>query len=237
MPIAFISVILLPIVGNAAEHAGAIMFAMKDKLVSIYPSCLSQVNSVHIPVTFNMYVVSVQDLSLGVAIGSSTQIAMFGVVLECLVHNYFYVLNAHAHIFGVQLCSIYYYLAYKVALHFVMQIPFCVVVGWILGYPVDLNFQLFETATLFMSVIVVAFMLQVSLLSKHAARHGGSMPCLSIAPHILLCKIVNDSCLKNNFKKKHFQYLLIKNKGSHRSHLFSCLYILNSFQHMIVEKS
>lgn len=34
MPISFISVIVLPIVGNAAEHAGAIMFAMKDKLVS-----------------------------------------------------------------------------------------------------------------------------------------------------------------------------------------------------------
>jgi Ca2+:H+ antiporter len=33
IPIAFISTILLPIVGNAAEHAGAIMFAMKDKLV------------------------------------------------------------------------------------------------------------------------------------------------------------------------------------------------------------
>lgn len=32
---AFISVILLPIVGNAAEHASAIMFAMKDKLVSV----------------------------------------------------------------------------------------------------------------------------------------------------------------------------------------------------------
>ncbi|XP_058110458.1 vacuolar cation/proton exchanger 5-like isoform X2 [Magnolia sinica] len=50
MPVAFISVILLPIVGNAAEHASAIMFAMKDKL----------------------------DISLGVAIGSSTQISMFG---------------------------------------------------------------------------------------------------------------------------------------------------------------
>ncbi|VVB00153.1 unnamed protein product [Arabis nemorensis] len=49
IPISFISVILLPIVGNAAEHAGAIMFAMKDKL----------------------------DLSLGVAIGSSIQISMF----------------------------------------------------------------------------------------------------------------------------------------------------------------
>lgn len=34
MPVSFISVILLPIVGNAAEHASAIMFAMKDKLVS-----------------------------------------------------------------------------------------------------------------------------------------------------------------------------------------------------------
>lgn len=34
MPVAFISVILLPIVGNAAEHASAIMFAVKDKLVS-----------------------------------------------------------------------------------------------------------------------------------------------------------------------------------------------------------
>ncbi|CAI0442279.1 unnamed protein product [Linum tenue] len=89
MPMAFISVILLPIVGNAAEHASAIMFAMKDKL----------------------------DISLGVAIGSSTQISMF-------------------------------------------VIPFCVVLGWIMGQPMDLNFQLFETATLFITVLVVAFMLQ-----------------------------------------------------------------------------
>lgn len=42
-----------------------------------------------------------------------------------------------------------------------MQIPFLVVVGWIMGRPMDLNFQLFETATLFMTVLVVAFMLQV----------------------------------------------------------------------------
>ncbi|KAF3511919.1 hypothetical protein F2Q69_00010158 [Brassica cretica] len=89
VPISFISVILLPIVGNAAEHAGAIMFAMKDKL----------------------------DLSLGVAIGSSIQISMFAV-------------------------------------------PFCVVISWMMGEQMDLNFQLFETATLFISVIVVAFFLQ-----------------------------------------------------------------------------
>lgn len=89
LPLAFISVILLPIVGNAAEHASAIMFAMKDKL----------------------------DISLGVAIGSSTQISMFG-------------------------------------------IPFSVVVGWMMGQRMDLDFRLFETATLFITVLVVAFMLQ-----------------------------------------------------------------------------
>ncbi|KAG4961689.1 hypothetical protein JHK87_038322 [Glycine soja] len=90
MSVAFISVILLPIVGNAAEHASAIMFAVKDKL----------------------------DITIGVAIGSSTQISMF-------------------------------------------VIPFCVVVGWCMGKEMDLNFQLFETATLFITVLVVAFMMQV----------------------------------------------------------------------------
>ncbi|XP_042054846.1 vacuolar cation/proton exchanger 2-like [Salvia splendens] len=60
---------------------------------------------------------AIQDITIGVAIGSSTQISMF-------------------------------------------VIPFCVIVGWIMGQPMDLNFQLFETATLFITVLVVAFMLQ-----------------------------------------------------------------------------
>nr|XP_023919436.1 vacuolar cation/proton exchanger 5-like [Quercus suber] len=89
MLVSFISVILLPLVGNAVDHASAITFAMKDKL----------------------------DITLGVSIGSSTQIALF-------------------------------------------VIPFSVVLGWIMGQPMDLNFQLFKTATLFISVFVVALMLQ-----------------------------------------------------------------------------
>ena len=48
IPVAFIAVIVLPIVGNAAEHASAVMFALKDKL----------------------------DLSMGVAVGSATQISL-----------------------------------------------------------------------------------------------------------------------------------------------------------------
>ena len=35
--VSFISIILLPIVGNAAEHAGAIIFAFKNKLVNTSP--------------------------------------------------------------------------------------------------------------------------------------------------------------------------------------------------------
>lgn len=36
IPVAFISVVLLSIVGNTAEHVDAIMFAVKDKLVRVY---------------------------------------------------------------------------------------------------------------------------------------------------------------------------------------------------------
>ncbi|KAL4618393.1 hypothetical protein ACB092_06G006500, partial [Castanea dentata] len=89
IPLSFISVILLPLVGNAVDHASAITFAMKDKL----------------------------DITLGVSIGSTTQIALF-------------------------------------------VIPFSVVLGWIMGQAMDLNFQLFETTTLVISILVVALMLQ-----------------------------------------------------------------------------
>ncbi|XP_011095005.1 vacuolar cation/proton exchanger 3 [Sesamum indicum] len=56
LSVSFISLILLPIVGNAAEHAGAIIFAFKNKL----------------------------DISLGVALGSATQISMFVVPLTVI---------------------------------------------------------------------------------------------------------------------------------------------------------
>lgn len=57
IPPNFIGVILLPIVGNAAEHATAVTVAVKNK----------------------------PDLTMGVAIGSSTQIAMFMVPFAVLV--------------------------------------------------------------------------------------------------------------------------------------------------------
>lgn len=57
LPEAFIGVILLPIVGNAAEHATAVTMAVKGKM----------------------------DLSLGVAVGSSTQIALLVVPFSVIV--------------------------------------------------------------------------------------------------------------------------------------------------------
>lgn len=87
--VSFLSIILLPIVGNAAEHAGAIIFAFKNKL----------------------------DISLGVALGSATQISMF-------------------------------------------VVPLSVIVAWIMGIEMDLNFNLLETGSLALSIIVTAFTLQ-----------------------------------------------------------------------------
>ncbi|KAJ0989410.1 hypothetical protein J5N97_007766 [Dioscorea zingiberensis] len=49
MSVSFLCIILLPIAGNASEHAGAIIFAYKNKI----------------------------DIALGVTLGSSTQITMF----------------------------------------------------------------------------------------------------------------------------------------------------------------
>merc|ERR1719379_227029 len=53
----FIGIILLPIVGNACEHASAIRFAIQDK----------------------------PGLSIGIAVGSSTQISLFVVPLSVLM--------------------------------------------------------------------------------------------------------------------------------------------------------
>jgi len=80
----FAGMILLPIVGNAAEHLTAVSVAMKNKM----------------------------DLSIGVAVGSSQQIAM-------------------------------------------MVVPLLVLLGWILDQPMTLYFEAFETAVLFLTVIVV----------------------------------------------------------------------------------
>jgi hypothetical protein len=82
----FIAAIILPIVGNAAEHAGAVLFAMKGKM----------------------------DLALAVAVGSSTQIAL------CVL-------------------------------------PLLVILGWMGGSDLSLNFGGFESITLFLTVISVTF--------------------------------------------------------------------------------
>jgi Ca2+:H+ antiporter len=85
----FIGLILLPIVGNAAEHVTAVVVAIKDKM----------------------------DLAMGVAVGSSMQIAL-------------------------------------------LVTPFLVILGWIIGQPMTLHFETFETVVFFLSVLVVTYVIQ-----------------------------------------------------------------------------
>jgi len=82
----FVGLILLPIVGNAAEHVTAVVVALKDKM----------------------------DLAMGVAVGSSMQIAL-------------------------------------------LVTPFLVILGWIIGQPMTLHFETFETVVFFVSVLVVTY--------------------------------------------------------------------------------
>ena len=79
----FTGVILLPVVGNAAEHATAVTVAMKDKM----------------------------DLSISVAVGSSLQIALF-------------------------------------------VVPVLVLIGWAIGQPMDLNFNVLELLSVFVAVAI-----------------------------------------------------------------------------------
>ncbi|KAF9431970.1 hypothetical protein BGZ76_011461 [Entomortierella beljakovae] len=89
LPEVFIGLILLPIVGNAAEHVTAVTVAMKNKM----------------------------DLAIGVAIGSSMQIALF-------------------------------------------VTPLMVIIGWGMDVNMTLFFNTFETCILFVSVLIVNYLIQ-----------------------------------------------------------------------------
>lgn len=45
----------------------------------------------------------------------------------------------------------------------VLVVPFCVVLAWMMGQPLDLNFNEFEALVLFISVLLAAVVVQVSL--------------------------------------------------------------------------
>lgn len=84
----FVGLVLLPIVGNAAEHATAVTVAVKDKM----------------------------DLAIGVAVGSSMQIAL-------------------------------------------LVLPLMVIIGWIIHRDMTLIFDDFQIAVLFVSVILVNYLI------------------------------------------------------------------------------
>ena len=103
----FIGLILLPIVGNAAEHVTAVTVSVKDKLT----------------------------LSLGVAVGSSIVSSLSSPVVT----------------------SSTYLPLQQIAL---FVIPFIVTLGWIIGHPLTMLFDPFESIVLFFSVLTVNYVVQ-----------------------------------------------------------------------------
>jgi len=84
----FIGLILIPIVGNAAEHVTSVVVAIDDKM----------------------------NLAVNIALGSGLQIAL-------------------------------------------LVTPFLVILGWIIGQPMSLYFQTFETVVFFVSVLVANYLI------------------------------------------------------------------------------
>ena len=108
----FIGLILLPIVGNAAEHVTAVTVSVKDKLT----------------------------LSLGVAVGSS-------------IVSYLLPIASPVTCNALDLHSFHQQIALFV-------IPFTIVLGWIIGRPITMLFDPFESIVLFLSVLTVNYVVQ-----------------------------------------------------------------------------
>jgi len=96
---AFLSAILLPMVGGIAEFAAAIQFAMKDKMagrcrLTLLPSVLKAPMVSALEATICRTVLNVAfdfnlrryalDIAIGIAIGSSTQFALL-VIPTCVL--------------------------------------------------------------------------------------------------------------------------------------------------------
>ena len=95
VPILFLSAILVPIVGNAAEHAAAIIFAFRNKM----------------------------EIALGIAVGSSVQIAVFVIPL-CVIMGWFMgvPMSLDFHIFET-ICSVLTVLLVAVGLLICCHMP------------------------------------------------------------------------------------------------------------------
>lgn len=116
-----------------------------------------------------------QDISLGVAMGSATQISMFVVRMRyyCnIVLTLFYIIKViHIYIFNKTIFSYNFQWWLKINNN-KFQVPLSVVVAWIMGIRMDLDFNLLETGCLAFAVIVTAFTLQVCTMPSYIYIHA-----------------------------------------------------------------
>jgi hypothetical protein len=156
----FLTTIVVPIVGNAAEHASALIFAVKNRM----------------------------EVALGVAVGEARRRrGLLGAWLRAVFmwapcpppQMKLRVVRPHVHCWPLWLVQNAMPCARRsphpgplslpmipsptpgsstqVA---VLIIPFCVVLAWAMGQPLDLNFNEFEALVLFISVLLAVVVLQ-----------------------------------------------------------------------------
>lgn len=94
-------------------------------------------------------------MAIGVAVGSATQVSLFVVGVALLL-----LLQLLLLLFSV-LMNFTVDLIFAINKQIWFQIPLCVVVGWMMGQPMDLNFEPFETTVLFITSLIVACLIQV----------------------------------------------------------------------------
>lgn len=112
----FLSAIILPIVGNAAEHASAIVFARKDKLdisigIAIGSSC--QISSLVIPVLVILGWIMNKPLSLNFGYYESSSMFMAVLIAMFMMNN-----GQSNYLLGVILIGAYFMVSVGFAVHY-----------------------------------------------------------------------------------------------------------------------
>jgi Ca2+:H+ antiporter len=94
-----------------------------------------------------------QDISLGVALGSATQISMFVVRLKNPRQTKSFATLTLERNHDTFFFFFFFFCG--------LQVPLCVVVAWTMNIHMDLDFSLLETGSLAFTIIITAFTLQV----------------------------------------------------------------------------
>lgn len=99
----------------------------------------------------------------------------------------------------------------------VLIIPVCIILAWAMGQPLDLNFNEFEAAVLFISVLLAVVVLQVRCLFASCCWEGCIRNCGSASKAGMLPPCLYTRCTKRTHTT-HARRVLQRFKGPQNTH-------------------